>query len=61
MTVEFITRDDMAERLKIGKRTVDAWTYDKILPSYKIGGTVRYDWLEIVELIKKNVKVQKKV
>jgi excisionase family DNA binding protein len=39
----------LAEKLGIGKRTVDLWMREKRLPFIKVGKTVRFRWPDVLE------------
>jgi excisionase family DNA binding protein len=39
----WLTREQMATRLRVSVRTIDYWTEDGTLPVYKKGRVVRYD------------------
>ena len=39
----WLTREQMAIRLRVSVRTIDYWTEDGTLPVYKKGRVVRYD------------------
>jgi excisionase family DNA binding protein len=38
----------LAEKLGIGKRTVDLWMKQKRLPFIKVGKTVRFRWPDVL-------------
>jgi excisionase family DNA binding protein len=40
-TVKFYTVDDVAEFLKVDKRTVHRWTHSGLLVAHRIGGVLR--------------------
>jgi excisionase family DNA binding protein len=42
----WLTREQMAIRLRVSVRTIDYWTEDGTLPVYKKGRVVRYDPVE---------------
>jgi len=44
---KFITKEEVAERLRVTSRTVDNWMKKNVIPFRKIGRTVRFDWAEV--------------
>jgi hypothetical protein len=40
---------ELAEKLRIGKRTVDLWMKQKRLPFLKVNKTVRFVWRDVLE------------
>ena len=54
---EFLTRDDICERLKISRRTLWEWERNDIAPpSIKIGGSIRFPKLLFDEFLKNSVQ-----
>lgn len=47
----WLTREQMALRLRVSIRTIDYWTEDRTLPVYKKGRVVRYDPMECVKAL----------
>jgi excisionase family DNA binding protein len=45
---ELLEKPETASRLKVSKRTLDAWMRDGRVPFLKIGKTVRFRWPEVV-------------
>jgi len=41
---EYITKTEMAARMHVSPRTIDAWMTKGLVPYRKIGRTVRFDW-----------------
>lgn len=39
---------ELAAKLKVGKRTVDAWMKKRRLPFIKLGKTVRFHWPDVL-------------
>ena len=39
---------ELAAKLKVGKRTVDAWMKKRRLPFIKVGKTVRFNWQDVL-------------
>jgi excisionase family DNA binding protein len=44
-----LDKPELAAKLRISKRTVDAWMKKRRLPFIKIGKTVRFNWSEVLE------------
>ncbi len=44
-----LTKDEVAERLRLSVRTIDAHMRAKRLPFLKIGKTVRFRWADVLE------------
>lgn len=42
-----LTKKELAERLRIGTRTVDTWMRRGVVPYMKIGKSVRFRWSEV--------------
>ena len=42
-----LNKKDLAERLRVGMRTVDTWMKKGWLPYVKIGKAVRFRWREV--------------
>ena len=47
-----ITKKEMAARMQVTPRTIDAWMARGLVPYRKIGRTVRFDWDEVREHLK---------
>jgi len=51
--VEYVTTDDLVDRLKVCKRTIHRWREVGLLPPpIKIGKTVRWLWTDVEAKIK---------
>lgn len=48
--MEILTVEEISERLKISTRTVSRLR-DKGLPSFNVGGSIRFDWAKVLEWI----------
>ena len=48
-TDELITKRELARRLRLSTRSIDAWMRTKHLPFLKIGKTVRFRWSDVME------------
>jgi excisionase family DNA binding protein len=46
---EFITKAQLAARMKVTTRTIDSWMAKGYVPFRKIGRTVRFSWAEVCE------------
>ena len=49
---QHITKKEMAARMNVTPRTIDAWMSKSLVPYRKIGRTVRFDWCEVREHLK---------
>ncbi|PWJ42657.1 helix-turn-helix domain-containing protein [Sediminitomix flava] len=47
-----ITVAELAKRLRKTRQTIHNWTKAELIPSYKIGGSLFYDFEEVVNAIK---------
>lgn len=45
----YLTKEEIAARLRLTPRTVNEWMAKDILPYYKLGRTVRFRWEEVRE------------
>jgi predicted DNA-binding transcriptional regulator AlpA len=48
-TGRLLNKWELAEKLRIGKRTVDLWMKQKRLPFLKVNKTVRFVWRDVLE------------
>jgi excisionase family DNA binding protein len=48
--VEFITKTELASRLKVSARTIEIWVKSGKIPCAKVGHTVRFDWAAVVRV-----------
>jgi excisionase family DNA binding protein len=44
-----LTKRELARRLRLSLRTIDAWMRTKHLPYIKAGKTVRFRWEDVLE------------
>jgi len=44
-----LNKQALAVKLKVSKRTVDAWMRQRRLPFIKVGKTVRFRWPDVLE------------
>ena len=53
-STEFISRKELSTRLGISEAT--SWRLDKagVIKSVRVGGSVRYDWKDVVASLPKN-------
>jgi excisionase family DNA binding protein len=58
---EFITKVEVARRLKNQIRTIDNWMKAGLLPYYKIGRSVNFKWSEVELHLGENCRVCKPV
>jgi len=54
---EFVTKKELAARLKVTLRTIENWQRAGYLPYMKISSVVLFHYPEIVEHLKANFKV----
>jgi excisionase family DNA binding protein len=52
-----LTRQELAEHLKISLRTVEEWQRRGVLPYIKVGKIVLFHWPDVVEHLRKNFRV----
>lgn len=48
---QLMTLEEVAEYLRIGKRTAYGWAKSGRLPAFKVGGTWRFDRVDIDEWV----------
>ena len=51
---ELITKNELANRLKVSTRTISQWMSLRRLPHLKIGKSVRYDWRAVVSHLERH-------
>lgn len=54
---EFVTKKELAAKLKVTQRTIENWQRAGYLPYMKISSVVLFHWPEVVEHLKANFKV----
>ena len=54
----YINKEDVAERLQKGVRTVDRWRRDGLIPWHKMGKFVYFKWEEVEKHLAEITKVQ---
>ena len=54
---EYLTKREIAERLRKKIRTIDNWMRRGILPYYKIGRTVSFKWSDVQSHLDANCRV----
>ena len=54
---EFVSKGELAVRLKVTLRTIENWQRAGYLPYLRISTVVRFHWPEVVEHLKANFKV----
>ena len=40
----FLTKDDIAQRCRVSRRTIDNWISKRMIPSIKMGRVLRFSW-----------------
>jgi excisionase family DNA binding protein len=53
---EFLSKLEIAKRLKKEPRTIDNWMKRGILPYYKLGRTVAFKWGDVMTHLDKNCR-----
>lgn len=53
---EFISKKELAARLQVAIRTVERWQHDELLPYFKVGTVILFNWPEVVERLKTDFK-----
>jgi excisionase family DNA binding protein len=53
----FLTKKELALRLKITTRTIENWQRRGVLPFVKVGKVVLFHWPDVVEHLKANYRV----
>jgi excisionase family DNA binding protein len=48
---EYLTKEELAKRLKATKRSVDNYVAKGIIPKIKIGGLSRFNWLHVCDAL----------
>jgi len=56
-TDEFLTKKEVAARLKVTERTIERWQHDGYLPYLKISTVILFHWPETVAHLKAHFKV----
>jgi excisionase family DNA binding protein len=54
---QFLSKAELALRLKKTERTIDHWMRRGWLPYYKIGRCVRFKWSEVEAQLQKNCRI----
>ena len=49
----YINKHEMADRMGVTPRTIEHWMSKGLVPYRKIARTVRFDWLEVQEYLRK--------
>jgi excisionase family DNA binding protein len=52
-----LTKDQVAERLQITRRTLEEWCKRGLLPYFKFGRTVRFDPGDLSAVMDKNFRI----
>lgn len=54
---EFITKDEVARRLRKTPRTIEKWQSTGVIPFIKIGTTVLYNWPDLGDHLQQHFRV----
>ena len=54
---ELITKTELAKKLKVSTRTIDAWREQGVISCIKINSQVRFDWSEVLRELKEGKEV----
>jgi len=49
-----IDKKELAKRLQVTPRTIETWMKEKRLPYMKMNRSVRFDWNDVLESLKRN-------
>ena len=56
---ELLTVDQLADRLHVRPRTVQAWSRQKRIPTFKLSAkVVRFDWLAVLAALRNQAQQQ---
>ena len=58
-TTEVMTADGIAELLRVGRSTVYRWAAGGLIPSLRIGRTVRFRRRSVLEAVESNIDIDK--
>lgn len=53
---KLVRANNIAERIGVNKRTVELWAQKELVPSYRLGGTLRFDLDEVMAAMRKGGK-----
>ena len=48
---EYLTKEELAKRLKATRRSVDNYVAKGIIPKIKIGGLSRFNWVHVCDAL----------
>ena len=51
VSLELLSRKQLADKLKINPRTLDDWRASGKIPFIRIGGILRFDWVRVREAL----------
>ena len=51
--VEVIDTQELCKRLDLSEPTIITWRKKKTIPFFRIGSSVRFNWLKVVEALEK--------
>ena len=54
---EMLTKQELAARLKVTKRTVENWQVNGLLPYFKVSCCVLFYWPDVIEHLKTHFRV----
>lgn len=58
-TDEMLTKEELAQRMKVSVRTIEQWQHDGHLPFLKLGQVVLFYWPDVVKHITANFSVRR--
>jgi hypothetical protein len=53
LQTEIISRDELCKRLNISPPTAIRWSKKKLIPCFRIGSSIRYNWPKVIEALEK--------
>ena len=54
--VEYLTKEELAKKLKSTKRSIDNYVAQGLIPKIKVGGLSRFNWEHVREALENQVR-----
>jgi excisionase family DNA binding protein len=51
VSLELLTKKQLADKLEISPRTLEAWVASRKIPFIKVGGIIRFNWSRVREAL----------
>jgi excisionase family DNA binding protein len=51
VSLELLTKKQLADKLEISSRTLDTWVSSRKIPFIKVGGIIRFNWPRVREAL----------